>query len=134
MRIPSYLHKNRWGIYHFRMSVPKNQRDKVGKTEIKKSLKTRDPRLALHRVRIMTTELITIERNGVTIKVDYGGDEVKESQAASQIVKDLQEASAPALLHEKAQTHPPSPLLSVVFDEYCAVRAEGGEVDHENDL
>jgi integrase len=47
-RIPAYLRKSRHGIYYFRMAVPRALQEKwSGRTEIKRSLGTKDPRQAL---------------------------------------------------------------------------------------
>jgi hypothetical protein len=48
MRNPTYLLKSRHGIFYFRKVM--------GKSEVKKSLKTRDPKIALKRARKMAVE------------------------------------------------------------------------------
>jgi hypothetical protein len=56
MRNPTYLLKSRHGIFYFRMTVPKDRKKLMGKSEVKKSLKTRDPQIALKRARKMAVE------------------------------------------------------------------------------
>jgi hypothetical protein len=52
MKIPSYLQKNRYGIFHFRRAVPSLLRNTIGKREIICSLYTREPREAVHLSRL----------------------------------------------------------------------------------
>jgi len=53
LRIPAYLQRNRFGIYQFRRAVPPRLRPAIGKTEIIRSLGTREPREALRLARIL---------------------------------------------------------------------------------
>ena len=46
MKIPSYLQRNRYGIFHFRRAVPQCLRAILGKGEIVRSMHTREPREA----------------------------------------------------------------------------------------
>lgn len=42
VKVPSYLHVNRYGIFYFRMAIPIHLRVKFNKHEIRRSLRTRD--------------------------------------------------------------------------------------------
>lgn len=46
MRVPSYCFKSLESIYYFRMRVPKELQAKRNKVELKKSLRTRDGKVA----------------------------------------------------------------------------------------
>lgn len=51
MHIPSYLQRNRYGIFHFRRAIPARLRHIAGKREIVLSLRTRDPKIGIQRAR-----------------------------------------------------------------------------------
>ncbi len=95
IRVPSYLYKFRHGVYHFRMAIPRNQRKKVGRTEIRKSLKTRDPRIARELVReeINVCRHIDIESDQIKIRIEYRDDPDNEIEAATKISKALMDSN-----------------------------------------
>ena len=47
-RIPSYLHLNRYGIYHFRIRLSRHLIEHLGRTEFNRSLRTSNRRKAIH--------------------------------------------------------------------------------------
>ncbi|MGI9571639.1 MAG: DUF6538 domain-containing protein, partial [Desulfobulbia bacterium] len=51
--MPKYLLKNSFGIYHFRVKVPAKLRSVIGKTEIKKSLRTKNKIIAERRAQLL---------------------------------------------------------------------------------
>jgi integrase len=57
LRIPAYLQRNRFGIYQFRRAVPPRLRSAIRKTEIIRSLGTREPREALRLARILANHI-----------------------------------------------------------------------------
>ncbi len=72
---PSYLHKNRYGIFHFRCRIPISIRKKydLKKVEIRKSLGTGNRAEALRLSRIMwvkleQSELTWYRRSGHKLK------------------------------------------------------------------
>lgn len=40
MKVPDYLHKNSYGVFYFRIAIPKYLRKVIGRKEVKKSLGT----------------------------------------------------------------------------------------------
>jgi len=56
---PSYLFKNRFGVFYFRSRIPKTIQTKyqIKQTEIKKSLRTKDHRQALNYARRMWVQM-----------------------------------------------------------------------------
>ncbi|MEZ5446752.1 MAG: DUF6538 domain-containing protein [Gammaproteobacteria bacterium] len=57
MKLPSYLQRNRFGIYYFRRAVPEALRPTVGKLEIIRSLRTRELRRAIWHGRALALQL-----------------------------------------------------------------------------
>jgi integrase len=51
MNIPSYVYQNGFGIYYFRIAIPKHLKAAIGKHEIRKSLKTTNHHYALKQAR-----------------------------------------------------------------------------------
>ena len=56
-RIPSYLITNRFGVYHFNMTVPHDLKQIVGKGRLRKSLNTKDLNRAIPIIRILTVRV-----------------------------------------------------------------------------
>ncbi|MCP3690184.1 MAG: hypothetical protein GY784_17405 [Gammaproteobacteria bacterium] len=74
MRIPSYIQRNRYGIFYFRRAVPHALRSAVGKREIIFSLHTREPQKAVKFARISAIQVDQIfseARMGKTIKTGW---------------------------------------------------------------
>jgi len=67
---PKYLLKNSYGIYHFRMVVPKRLRPALGQREVKRSLNTKSHEKALHLAPRYTTFLELLFEQQVVTKVD----------------------------------------------------------------
>ncbi len=57
MKLPSYLQRNRFGIYYFRRAVPEALRPTVGKLEILRSLRTRELRRAIWHGRALALQV-----------------------------------------------------------------------------
>ena len=53
MRLPSYLLQNHYGIFYFRICFPKSIRLHLQKREFKKTLKTKDKKLAVSISRVI---------------------------------------------------------------------------------
>lgn len=94
---PTYLSVSRHGIYYFRMPVPKSKRSLIGKAEIKKSLRTRDPKEALKRARKewMREQNQISTQDGNTAFTVVGDDPLGEAKAAAALRRELQ-GTAPA--------------------------------------
>ncbi|MGV3628341.1 MAG: DUF6538 domain-containing protein, partial [Betaproteobacteria bacterium] len=58
MRLPARLKLSKHGVYNFRYVVPKRLRTFFGKSEIKKSLGTRDPGVARQLAYVMNAKLV----------------------------------------------------------------------------
>jgi integrase len=138
MHNPTYLSLSRHGIYYFRMPVPKDKRSLIGKAEIKKTLRTRDPRTALqlakheavaiHRA-MQAVEKQQSDRNPpisklISVKLPSGEDitiDFNDPQKEAELVKEL-------LGGQTAQRQIPdsttSPHLSMLFADYFAVKAK----------
>ena len=76
MKIPSYLQRNRYGIFHFRRAVPECLRNIIGKREIVRSLRTREPceAVQLSRLAAMQVERVFQEARmskRKSIKTEY---------------------------------------------------------------
>ena len=67
---PKYLLKNSYGIYHFRMVVPKRLRPALGQREVKRSLNTKSHGKALRLARRYATFLELLFEQQVVTKVD----------------------------------------------------------------
>jgi hypothetical protein len=76
VKVPSYLYRSRYGIYYLRMP---------GKP--RKSLRTRDPKTArlLREIEVASDALITIEKSGSKIEIDFG-DPNLELEAAQKLL------------------------------------------------
>jgi hypothetical protein len=81
VKIPLYLYRSRHGIYYIRM--PR----KDGKT-IRKSLRTRDPKVARY-IREHYSEIIQVEHGNFKINIDYG-DTAKDIDVTQQVIQMLQ--------------------------------------------
>ncbi|WP_425431935.1 DUF6538 domain-containing protein [Halomonas saccharevitans] len=57
---PPYLIRSRHGIYYFRLVIPPSQRSSIGKTEFRRSLRTRSKREAVMRCAEALTEAMGI--------------------------------------------------------------------------
>ena len=57
MKLPSYLQRNRYGIFYFRRVLPKDVRDVFGKVEFIRSLKTYEPKIAIQYSRLYAHKL-----------------------------------------------------------------------------
>ncbi len=57
MRLPARLKRSKHGIYYFRLVIPAPLRAAIGKTELKKSLHTRDPKTAQQLAYTINAEL-----------------------------------------------------------------------------
>ncbi len=55
--MPDYLLRNSYGIYHFRMVLPKRLRSPLGQREVKRSLKTKNHAKAVRLARKYATFL-----------------------------------------------------------------------------
>lgn len=145
MKIPSYLQRNRYGIFHFRRAVPIHLRDVIGKREVIHTLKTRDPRKAVHLSRLFAIQADrlfqevsmskddTIRTNwmnkislpdGTTIEQETDHTEVIELKKAgfsTDDIKELLQASAPQhSQHVREATPEPSNdiKLSDLIEKY----------------
>ncbi len=67
---PKYLLKNSYGIYHFRMVVPKRLRPALGQREVKRSLNTKSHGKALRLARRYATFLELLFEQQVVTKLD----------------------------------------------------------------
>ncbi|WP_028582314.1 site-specific integrase [Desulfogranum japonicum] len=57
--VPSYVFKNRFGVFHFRARIPKDIREKyhIKKEVIQKSLRTKDQRTAMNLARVLWVKM-----------------------------------------------------------------------------
>jgi integrase len=67
IRLPSYISRNQYGIYHFRIAIPRSLRPYFQKREIKRSLGTSDRREAIRFSRLMA-----IQVNNLFLKANNG--------------------------------------------------------------
>ena len=51
------LIRDRCGVYYFRLIVPLALRDTIGKTELRRSLRTKEANIARHRALLLSTQL-----------------------------------------------------------------------------
>ncbi len=69
MRTPTYLHRNSYGIYYFRMAIPRKIRYKFsGKHEIKRSLRTVNRSIALKLARELAVHAIQLFQDDMNYK------------------------------------------------------------------
>ena len=47
LKLPSYLQQNKYGFFYFRMKIPKRHTIYLPYREFKRSLRTRDPKVAI---------------------------------------------------------------------------------------
>ena len=135
MRNPTYLSVSRHGIYYFRMPIPKNKRSLIGKAEIKKSLRTRDPKEAL---KLARKERVVLDKqaeiyHGETRIVIERIDPLEEAMAAALVVKQLEGIAPPQVSSvpippskpssDTSENDPDNPLLSKVITDYCSWKA-----------
>ena len=59
MYAPSFLHKSRHGIWYFRYVFSRPWRQRLGKTELRRSLATRDRHEAIRQARLLAVALET---------------------------------------------------------------------------
>jgi len=145
MKFPTYLHRNSFDIYYFRIAVPQKFRQYIAKTEIKKSLRTRSASLAFRRAQILAVEVhqlfdqfeMKFDENdwrlsktwtADTFKVDFGNGKKIE---AENLTVDPEEADAfnstlnTLAGHTVADSEkPPAELFSELFNEYITVRKQ----------
>ena len=75
MKIPSYLQRNRYGIFHFRRAIPKHLQHVIGKTEIIRSLRTRQPREAVQLGRFIAIQVDQLFKEAEMGKKTYSKTE-----------------------------------------------------------
>ncbi len=107
-------------MFYFRIAVPRSQRDSIKKTEIRRSLRTKDRKVAAHRARTLATGLITVEQNGIKIVVDRPDNRDEELKVAKELLRE-----AKASTHQK-EPEQESKLLSVIIEEYCQEKIKEG--------
>ncbi|MBF0192335.1 MAG: hypothetical protein HQL99_14515 [Magnetococcales bacterium] len=76
--IPSYLSRNEYGIFHFRIAVPLHLRAYFKKKEIKRSLRTSDRREAIQRSRLIAYEVnnLFLEAQGDLVRKDWKNNRI----------------------------------------------------------
>ena len=117
MDVPSYVFRhNKTSIWYFRYVIPKHLREQVKKREIRKSLGTRDKKLALHRARLMLTNIMEATVNGIPIRIDRK-DPNEEFRLFTDALKELQGQSKPLTT---------SISLSKVIEKYSSEREFSG--------
>lgn len=83
VKIPSYIQKNRFGIYVYRRAIPKELKQVINKCEIIYSLRTRDPHKAIRLSRLATLsiesyfEKVKQSMNMLHIESEFEGDHTK---------------------------------------------------------
>jgi len=65
MNIPSYVHQNGFGVYYFRIAIPKHLKPVLRKHEIRKSLKTTNYHYALKQARRMAVIAMQLLQAGI---------------------------------------------------------------------
>lgn len=87
MNIPSYVHQNGFGVYYFRIAIPKHLKPVLRKHEIRRSLKTTNYHYALKQARRMAVIAEQLLQAGIC-DIDAINSAFKESKTPSQIFLD----------------------------------------------
>ena len=72
MKVPTYLHRNSFDIYYFRIAVPAKYRQYIGRSELKKSLRTTSFSVAVRRAYIIAGKAFELlEKASAMINDDW---------------------------------------------------------------
>ncbi len=151
MRIPTYLHRNSYDIYYFRIAIPLKFRHNIRRTEIKRSLRTTSYSVALRRAQNLKAEVFRLFEEvamdfddpkyklykgwkGGNMKIDLGEgrslqlenfevdpDNPKDVEAFNAFVREATGATAAQL---PSSIEPPAILFSELVGEYIKVRKQ----------
>jgi hypothetical protein len=90
---PSYLFKNRFGIYYFRCRIPDDIRNTyhINKIEIRKSLGTKNYRDALQRARRVWVQMVDSDYMQKLREIDRGSEEIDEGERLLSIFNEIQQ-------------------------------------------
>ena len=116
MKLPSYLQRNRYGIFYFRRVLPKDVRDVFGKVEFIRSLKTYEPKIAIqysrlyaHKLDLCICELrkkmATTKKKGIQLNYHMKFDPETNSQEFTASDKDIEQLKEAGLSPKEISEH-----------------------------
>lgn len=149
MKVPTYLHRNSYDIFYFRIAVPAKYRQYIGRSELKKSLRTTSFSVAVRRAHIIAGKAFELfekaakmidgdDWNTISSKwtagivtIDFGNGnkfEAKNLEVDPEKPGDVEgfNATVNALAGKSIvqNAESPSMLFSELFEQYLKVRKQ----------
>ncbi len=131
MRVPSYCFKSLENIFYFRMKIPKELQSIFGRSELKKSLRTRDRSTAY---RLCRQYVITAERHFAELRLKLFqaslGGEIDSGNAVHHLMPQIMSGPIPAPMnHPPPRVEPEEITMSRLIELY--IKEETSKRGHD---
>ena len=133
MRLPSYLLQNHYGIFYFRICFPKSIRLHLQKREFKKTLKTKDKKVAISISRVIKIQFDLLCDNEI-LKMNWLETKQALNLLVEKTLKKFQDYVMELGTYGSHITNYPEVSIENEAEEFIALRSKNKTIEHDSFL